>query len=38
MKLLEDGPKYGLKHIAVIKYSQCKHSNIRLVYTEILLC
>jgi hypothetical protein len=24
MKLPEDGPKYGPKHAAVIKYNQCK--------------
>jgi hypothetical protein len=24
MKLPEDGPKYGPKHVAVIRYKQCK--------------
>jgi hypothetical protein len=24
MKLPEDGPKYGTKHVAVIKLNQCK--------------
>jgi hypothetical protein len=28
MKLPEDGPKYGPKHIAVIKYDQCKQFDM----------
>jgi hypothetical protein len=27
-KLREDGPKYGPKHVAVIKYNQCKQSDL----------
>jgi hypothetical protein len=28
MKLPEDGPKYGLKHVADIKYNQCKQLDL----------
>jgi hypothetical protein len=35
MKLPEDGPKYGAKHVAVIKQNQCK--QLYLVYFIVVL-
>jgi hypothetical protein len=36
MKLPEDGPKYGLQHVAVIKENQCKQLDWFIL--KYLLC